>query len=60
MSTVSSTSLSPPQEIPAAAKFISEARSSTNIKDLGVVPADPITNFRPLFLFPRQQNYVGA
>ena len=30
-------------------------RCSTNIKDAGVAPADPITNFRPLFLFPLQQ-----
>jgi hypothetical protein len=41
-------------------KFSSKARSSTSIKeavikDVGTVPVDPMTNFRPLFLFPLQQ-----
>ncbi len=39
--------------------FSSYARSSTSIKDVGAVPADPITNFRPLFLFPPSTNYAG-
>src|ERR1700678_3042492 len=43
------------KEIPAAAKSFFNARSSTSIKDVGAIPADPITNFRPLFLFPPQQ-----
>ena len=30
-------------------------RSSTGIKDAGAVPANPITNFRPLFLLHLQQ-----
>src|ERR1700733_11503849 len=36
-------------------KIFSNARSSTSIKDVDAVPADPITSFRPLFPFPRQQ-----
>jgi len=46
---------SPLKEIPAAAESFFDARSSTSIKDVGAVPADPITNLRPLFLFPPQQ-----
>ena len=52
---VTLTSLSALKEIPAAAKVFSKARSSTSIKDVGAGPADPITNFRTLFLFPLQQ-----
>jgi hypothetical protein len=55
MHTVSLTSLSALTEIPAAANCFSYARRSTSIKDVGAVPADPITNLRPLFPFPPQQ-----
>ena len=36
-------------------KLSSKARTSTSIKDFVAVPADPITNFRPLLLLPLQQ-----
>jgi hypothetical protein len=43
----------------AAASFFSKARTATSIKNAGVVPADPITNFRPLFLLPLQQTMLA-
>ena len=55
MHTVSLTSLSVLKEIAAAANCSSYARSSKVSKDVGAVPADPITNLRPLFVFPPQQ-----
>jgi hypothetical protein len=55
MHTVSLTSLSPLKEIPAAANLSSRPEAPQVSKDVGAVPADPITNFRPLFLFPLQQ-----
>ena len=50
----SDASLSALEEVSAAARFSSKAQSNTSIKDVAV-PPDPVTNFRPLFLFPLQQ-----
>ncbi len=41
------------KEIPAA-KFFFNTRCSASIRNVGAVPAHPITNFRPLFPLPLQ------